>query len=345
MIFKNYLTIFFVFVGFISTSQNKVCTSAAAGDVTDINTIGKCAIENFKKSKKTEYIKVSTRKRYVRRRTPSLKGVKKNINAIARINRFTASNVEVLPMFNDCVSASSDQQLKCFNDQIDKHVSDNLQYPEEALKKGIEDKVLATFTINTTGEVINIKTESATKNQLLEDEAKRIVKALPKFTPAKHKGIVTDIKHKVFVNFNLSFDNKKVNEGFPISSSDEGLIKEHVRFDMVNEEPVFIGCADYGAEEQKECIKETIVNNIVDNLIYPFDAASEGIEGRVWVRFIVDTDGYVKNITTTGGTNTELLEKEAERLIKLLPKFLPGKHNNDYVNVEYFIPIDFQLDE
>lgn len=331
-------------VGYISTSQSNVCTSASSSTVADINTIGKCAIESFKKSKKSEYIKVSTRKRYVRRRTSSIKSIKNNINAIAKINRFTVDNVEVIPMFNDCVSVSNLEQRKCFNERISNHISENLKYPAEALKKGVEDKVLATFTISTEGNVVNVKTESKLSNQLLENEAKRIVKALPKFTPAKHKGIITDVKHKVYVNFNLSFDSKKASKSFS-TSSEEGLIKEHVRFDMVNEEPVFISCADYGAEEQKECIKETIVNNIVDNLIYPFDAASEGIEGRVWVRFIVDTDGYVKNITTTGGTNTELLEKEAERLIKLLPKFLPGKHNNEYVNVEYFIPIDFQLDE
>ena len=84
---------------------------------------------------------------------------------------------------------------------------------------------------------------------------------------------------------------------------------------------------------------------ILENLIYPFDAAAEGIEGRVWVRFIVDKEGFVKNITTSGPPNTELLENEAERLIGLLPKFIPGKLNDDYVNVEYFLPIDFQLDQ
>ena len=86
------------------------------------------------------------------------------------------------------------------------------------------------------------------------------------------------------------------------------------------------------------------VNNILEHLIYPFDAASEGVEGVVWVRFIIDVDGYIKNITTKGPPNGALLEKEASRLISLLPKFMPGKHNDNYVNVEYFMPIDFQLD-
>ena len=87
------------------------------------------------------------------------------------------------------------------------------------------------------------------------------------------------------------------------------------------------------------------MHDILDNLTYPFDAAAEGIEGRVWVRFIIDEDGYVSNITTSGPQNGALLEEEAERLVKLLPKFIPGKHNDEYVNVEYFIPIDFHLDE
>ena len=122
-------------------------------------------------------------------------------------------------------------------------------------------------------------------------------------------------------------------------------VADFVRFDKVTEMPVFITCADFSDAFKEECKKETLVHYILDNLIYPFDAAAEGIHGRVWVRFIIDKDGYVTEITTKGPENGVLLEKEAKRLIGLLPKFIPGKMHDDYVNVEYFIPIDFELDE
>jgi len=123
------------------------------------------------------------------------------------------------------------------------------------------------------------------------------------------------------------------------------LVKNYIRFDKVNEIPVFVTCADFSKELQENCKKETLVHYVLDNLIYPFDAAAEGIEGRVWVRFIIDKEGYVKSVNSKGPSDGVLLEKEAERLISLLPKFIPGKHNDKNVNVEYFIPIDFQLDE
>ena len=129
-----------------------------------------------------------------------------------------------------------------------------------------------------------------------------------------------------------------------VTKSGVSIIKDFVAFDNVSEIPVFISCSS-SVGSNEDCVKETFVNNILENLIYPFDAASEGIEGKVWVRFIIDKDGYIKNVTAKGPENGQLLEQEAKRLITMLPKFMPGKHEGSFVNVEYFLPIDFQLDD
>jgi len=338
---KNYLAILFATACFVSTAQNKVCTSK--NQVEDLNSISKCAIERFKKSNNKEFVQISTRPRVVRRRnTRNLLKIKKDITAISK-QKLTINNVDNVPLFIDCTSGGN--QLSCFNQNMQKHIDENLRYPEGAYNSGIEDRVLTTFTISVDGTIKNIKTESSKSNALLETEAKRVISNLPKFKPAKHNGITTDVKHKIYVNFNLPSSASKLYANANNNATNEEFIRDYVRFDQVTSAPVFITCADNQGISREECIKETIVSNMLDNLTYPFDAASEGIEGRIWVRFIVDKDGYVKNIATSGPDNAQLLEEEAKRLVTLLPKFLPGKVNDNYVNVEYFIPIDFQLDE
>jgi len=350
MILKKYLTATFLFTTLLVVSQNKVCSSPSSDGIADLNTIGKCAIERFKNSNKKEYVQISSRNRYVRRKTSSyLSKLKSNMSSSATSSSvrkvvYTFDNVDRLPLFSNCPATTKDQQVSCFQESIQNYVSSSLSYPEDALSAGIEDKVLTSFTINTNGYVKDIKVESSKGNESLEKEAKRIIYNLPQLKPAKHNGAVTEVRHKVYVNFELANANNSFGSA-PAVSHNQNYIQDFVTFDQVTEKPIFITCADYGVDVRQECIKETITQDILDNFTYPFDAAAEGIEGRVWVRFIIDQDGYVTNITTSGPANGVLLEQEAERLVKLLPKFLPGKQNGNYVNVEYFIPIDFHLDE
>ncbi|WP_348742983.1 energy transducer TonB [Tenacibaculum sp. 190524A05c] len=337
---KNCIRLFVVALCLNVTAQKEVCTSSE-NEVTDLHTIGKCAIEKFKKSNEKEFVQISTRRRVVRKRMSSnILKLKKNLKSSSS-QKLSINQVDNIPMFNDCVSVGVENEMNCFNEKIKKHINGNLKYPEEAFKNGIEDKVLTSFTIGKSGEIKDIKIVSAKKYPLFENEAKRLITNLPKLNPAKHNGVTTEVRHKVYINFKAP--NKNAKDFY--QANDSGLIQDYVRFDQLIDAPVFIGCSDFAESVKQECIKETFVNNVLENLIYPFDAASEGVEGRVWVRFIVDTEGYVKNITASGPENGKLLEDEAKRLITLLPKFLPGKKDNEYVNVEYFLPIDFQLDE
>lgn len=348
MILKKNLTIAFLLTTLFVMAQHETCSSPSGDAFADLNTIGKCAIEKFKKSNKKEFVQISTRNRYVRRKSNTyLAKTKSNLASAVTAKKIvrTIDNVDHLPSFYSCNAITKEDELSCFNEGIQNYILSNLVYPDEFLEKGIEDKVVTTFTINTNGYATNIKVESSKGISVLENEAKKLINNLPQLKPAKHAGAETEIRHKVYVNFDLKAVSTRTTTKKPAVAYGQGYIQNFVSFDQVTEKPVFITCADYGADVSQECIKETITQDVLDNLTYPFDAAAEGIEGRVWVRFVIDKEGYVTNITTSGPTNGVLLEEEAERLVKLLPKFLPGKHNGDYVNVEYFVPIDFHLDE
>ena len=82
---------------------------------------------------------------------------------------------------------------------------------------------------------------------------------------------------------------------------------------------------------------------IKDNMIYPYEALKNKIEGKVIVQFVVTKTGKVGKIKVVRSVNKEL-DQEAVRLIKMLPDFSPGRNNvGEPVNVWYILPVIFKL--
>jgi protein TonB len=79
------------------------------------------------------------------------------------------------------------------------------------------------------------------------------------------------------------------------------------------------------------------------NQKYPPSARRMGIEGKVFVKFIVDREGAISNIEIMKGINADL-DKEAVRLIKLMPPWKPGKQNGRAVKSQFVLPINFKLE-
>ena len=75
---------------------------------------------------------------------------------------------------------------------------------------------------------------------------------------------------------------------------------------------------------------------------YPVIAAENGIQGKVYVQFVVDRDGSVNNVVVARGVDPSL-DQEAIRVVKQLPKWKPGKQRGKPVRVSYTVPINFQL--
>ncbi|MEQ8239735.1 MAG: energy transducer TonB [Cyclobacteriaceae bacterium] len=83
---------------------------------------------------------------------------------------------------------------------------------------------------------------------------------------------------------------------------------------------------------------------IANNLKYPKQARKQGIEGRVYLQFIVDKSGEVREIKTVKGIGGGC-DEEAERVIKLTGKWKPGTQSGKPVNVRMVLPIIFQLQD
>lgn len=78
------------------------------------------------------------------------------------------------------------------------------------------------------------------------------------------------------------------------------------------------------------------------NIRYPEIAAQNNIQGRVVVQFVVEKDGSVGEVKVVRGVDPDL-DKEAVRVVKSMPKFIPGKMNGQNVRVWHTLPIKFTL--
>lgn len=83
-------------------------------------------------------------------------------------------------------------------------------------------------------------------------------------------------------------------------------------------------------------------NYVQKNIDYPTVAAENGIEGTVFVKFVVDTDGGISNVEVMRGVDPSLNE-EAMRVIRNAPEWEPGKQRGQAVRVQFTIPIVFKL--
>ncbi len=114
-----------------------------------------------------------------------------------------------------------------------------------------------------------------------------------------------------------------------------------VPFAVIEDIPVFPGCEQGSDDAKRACFQQKIQEHVVKNFRYPPIALEMGIQGKVYVQFVINTDGHVTNIRTRGPD--KLLEQEAERIIALLPKMMPGKQRGRAVKVPYTIPVVFRL--
>jgi len=128
------------------------------------------------------------------------------------------------------------------------------------------------------------------------------------------------------VELNLEFDEEE-DINLEETNNDE---EEDQIFIYVKNMPVFPGGV--------VALKRYIANHIV----YPAVARENGIEGTVFLRFEVTKTGKVGKVELQKGVDP-LLDQEAIKVIKSLPKFKPGEQNGKKVSVWYSIPVKFQL--
>ena len=92
----------------------------------------------------------------------------------------------------------------------------------------------------------------------------------------------------------------------------------------------------------RDLIYRSPLKYITKNLQYPVIAQENGIQGKVILRFVVNAQGHVENVKVLRSLDP-YCDKEAIRVVKSLPQWIPGKQNGRNVPVYYTCPIVFKL--
>ncbi len=132
-------------------------------------------------------------------------------------------------------------------------------------------------------------------------------------------------------------------------------VKDDIELDLEFDESEDVSLEETAPEEEEDQIFIYVKNMpeypggivalkryIAENIIYPAVANENGIEGTVFLRFEVTKTGSIGKVELQKGVD-KLLDDEAKRVIKSLPKFTPGEQNGKKVNVWFSIPVTFKL--
>ena len=109
----------------------------------------------------------------------------------------------------------------------------------------------------------------------------------------------------------------------------EAPVEEEV-FDVVEQMPQFPGG------------DAALFEYLSSHIKYPTIAEENGVQGRVIVTFVVERDGSITDVQVVKSVDPSL-DKEASRVVKGMPKWIPGKQNGAPVRVKYTVPVTFRL--
>ena len=264
--------------------------------------------------------------------------------------------------------------------ELMKWFSENINYPEEAAKAGVQGRVFVRFVVHKDGSISSPEILRSSGNELLDTEALRVVSSMPKWKPGMQGGKAVNVWFTLPVIFKLQgkpADGEITNLEVTVTRED-GSVASSVAYDMVEVQPEFPG----GIGE--------LYKYMAKNVKYPKEARDINAQGRVIVDFVVMADGSISNInsivrnmtsnhlTDTGKadegsakgielsevalvmyasgdapdpeagealhvTAMNALKAEAERVVRSMPKWIPGKQDGKTVNVRYSLPVVFRL--
>ena len=140
----------------------------------------------------------------------------------------------------------------------------------------------------------------------------------------------TEIDDELEIEDSEADDNTLINVAPVITAKEEEEEEEAQVFFIVEDMPEFPG---------GEMALRTYIANAIK---YPVIAQENGIQGKVYVTFVVGKDGSVSDAKIARGVDPSI-DKEALRVVMSLPKWKPGKQRGKPVNVSYTVPINFVL--
>lgn len=196
--------------------------------------------------------------------------------------------------------------------------------------------VLIAFEWTTTDVAIGsmqMTEDVAAEEEIIPITRQEEVKPPPPPPPPKVSDVLNIVEDDVELDDELELMDTEANENTEIDYQAIEVVEEEEDapvFFIVEQMPVFPG----GEEALRKYIAQSVK--------YPAIAQENGIQGRVFVAFVVNTKGEVTDVKIARGVDPNLY-KEAIRVVSNMPKWTPGKQRGKAVKVSYTVPINFVL--
>ncbi|MCF8374019.1 MAG: TonB family protein [Bacteroidales bacterium] len=157
--------------------------------------------------------------------------------------------------------------------------------------------------------------------------------------PPQVTEVINIVEDDVEIEDEIDIEDTEADQEMQVEIMDvEEEEEEATVFTIVEDMPIFMPSKCKTKEEGELELRKYIATSIK----YPEIARENGIQGRVYISFIVSTKGKVTNVKIARGIDPAL-DKEAIRVIEGLPDFSPGKQRGKAVKVSYTVPINFKL--
>ena len=204
------------------------------------------------------------------------------------------------------------------------YIAENVKYPEDAKDKNQSGRVMISFVVEKDGRVNDVKVLRGVCESI-DNEAVRVVKAMPNWKPGKQAGKPVRVSYCLPISFKLSDGATEKTA----KKSDVNPDKNDV-YQTVEEMPQFPGG------------ETAMMEFVAKNIVYPEEARDKEISGRVFVKFVVEKDGSISEVKVAQGIGGGC-DEEAVRVVKAMPKWKPGKQDGQPVRVSFTMPFTFKL--
>ena len=164
------------------------------------------------------------------------------------------------------------------------------------------------------------------RKEIVEPEKKEVVKEVK--SSIKFTAPVIKKDNEVKPEEEMKVTQRVADE--PVKPAEEKPEVENKVFEVVEQMPSFPGGP------------AALMKYLSENIKYPVVAQENGVQGRVVVSFVVERDGSITDVKVARSVDPSL-DREAMRVVRSMPHWIPGKQNGSAVRVKYNVPVSFRL--
>lgn len=224
------------------------------------------------------------------------------------------------------------------------YLQTNVKYPAESHKAGIQGRVIVSFVVTKDGSISDAKILRSVE-ALLDQEALRVITAMPKWTPGTQRGQAVNVRFTVPVAFRLN--NPEPPKAEEIKNLEEVVVVGY----GPKQDPAAVGIKANESEPVFKVVETMpkfpgglrgVMQYLAKSIKYPVLAQEHKEEGQVILKMVIGKDGSLSNISVLRSVSPAL-DAEAIRVVSNMPKWEPGQQRGQAVAVEYTLPITFRL--